>query len=221
MTNPRQSFFQKVYQDNLWTSEESASGYGSERWVCENLIRELPLVMKKYGVKSLLDAPCGDFNWMQHVNMRGVTYLGGDIVPEIIEQNNHKYGDSTTSFQVLDIVENKIPKVDMIFIRDLFIHCTLDLIVKSLHNIVNSGCSYIFLTQDTLDSRYPPEGNVELERAKDGVSYEFRFLNMTLAPFHLPAPLEIIYEAKEVWDGHKTMALWSRAQLIEAGFGKP
>ena len=41
---------------------------------------------------SLLDAPCGDFNWMRHVPLGGVSYTGADVVPELIARNRRDYG---------------------------------------------------------------------------------------------------------------------------------
>jgi len=38
-------------------------------------------------IKTLLDAPCGDGNWINKVDLSGITYIGADIVPEIIETN--------------------------------------------------------------------------------------------------------------------------------------
>jgi hypothetical protein len=40
--------------------------------------------MEAHDVKSLLDIPCGDFHWMRRVNLQGLSYVGADIVRELI-----------------------------------------------------------------------------------------------------------------------------------------
>ena len=46
-------------------------------------------LINQFKVTSILDAPCGDFYWMNHVmkNLK-IEYLGEDIVTEIINENN-------------------------------------------------------------------------------------------------------------------------------------
>ena len=44
--------------------------------------------IKKFKIKRLFDAPCGDFNWMPQV-LKGVEvdYIGSDIVEDLIVKN--------------------------------------------------------------------------------------------------------------------------------------
>jgi len=218
----RRAFFTKVFTENLWDSRESASGQGSEKWICRNLVAEMPEMFRALNVQSILDVPCGDFNWMQDViNQSGIAYIGGDIVPDLILRNTQAYGAKAVSFKEIDIVEDDLPRVDMIFVRDLFIHMSLDLISKALANIARSEAKYLMLTHDSCETRYPPEGNIELhegnaEMMPDGVSFQYRPLNMTVAPFHLPQPIYMIFEGFELWDGFKTMSVWTIEQLREA-----
>jgi len=51
------------------------SGNGSELDAVENLIKELPLLLKKYNIKIIIDAPCGDYNWMKNLNYEFESYL--------------------------------------------------------------------------------------------------------------------------------------------------
>jgi hypothetical protein len=36
----------------------------------------------------MLDAPCGDFNWMKEVDLSAVHYTGGDIVEPLVNSNH-------------------------------------------------------------------------------------------------------------------------------------
>lgn len=216
----RNKLFSEVYRQNLWRSAESVSGQGSAVWICEPLITQLPLLLQKYDIGSMLDIPCGDFNWMQHVRFPdGFTYIGGDIVPDMVADNNGRYRNDCLDFRVLDVVDDSLPSVDLIFIRDLFIHLTLSVCRRSIENIAMSDFEYAMFTHDPLSSRYPPTGNIELDRAKHGANYEFRPVSMRLPPFNFPAPLDSITEHRDhapVWQGQKQMALWSKEQIVMA-----
>ena len=61
------SIFTKIHDDNLWGSAESVSGSGSEFAYTKNLREKLPDLFSRYNIKKILDAPCGDFNWMRFV----------------------------------------------------------------------------------------------------------------------------------------------------------
>ena len=57
----RQRVFAGIYSQNLWGHAESVSGAGSSLTATERARRELPAIWQQYQVRSLLDAPCGDF----------------------------------------------------------------------------------------------------------------------------------------------------------------
>src|SRR3990167_7338614 len=84
----RRAVFGRAYDEpELWGSTESASGRGSELGATEALRTWLPELFQKLGVTSVLDAPCGDWNWMQHVDLAGIDYTGADIVASVIEHH--------------------------------------------------------------------------------------------------------------------------------------
>src|SRR5215212_9991686 len=65
--------FDQIVAENYWRDPESLSGAGSNLRQTETLRRELPGLLSKLSIRSLLDAPCGDFHWMQHVDLRGIS----------------------------------------------------------------------------------------------------------------------------------------------------
>ena len=72
--------FQRIHDTNLWGAAESPSGLGSEIDATAVLRAELPPLLARLGVTSLLDAPCGDAGWINRADL-GVRYVGVDIVP--------------------------------------------------------------------------------------------------------------------------------------------
>lgn len=55
----RQENFEKIYKSNIWGDKESLSGPGSNMEYTQNVRKLVSYVIKKYAIKSLLDAPCG------------------------------------------------------------------------------------------------------------------------------------------------------------------
>src|SRR6185369_10677934 len=83
--------FSEIYERNLWSDPESASGRGSTLQRTTVIRRVLPALLKDVGAESLLDAPCGDFNWMRSTELRSVKYIGADVVPKLIARNEQRY----------------------------------------------------------------------------------------------------------------------------------
>ncbi|CAE6935807.1 hypothetical protein [Paraburkholderia domus] len=79
-SNNTADVFRDIYLGKKWHSAESVSGWGSEQGNTERFVRELPDLASRYNVTSVLDVPCGDFNWMRHVDLGDIDYIGADFV---------------------------------------------------------------------------------------------------------------------------------------------
>ena len=84
--------FDKIYTNNFWSAgqSESVSGRGSTLSGTVKIRKILPALWKKYNVKTFLDVPCGDFNWMKEVDKKNIVYIGGDIVKSMVDENVKK-----------------------------------------------------------------------------------------------------------------------------------
>ena len=139
--------FDEIYDSNYWGSDESRSGRGSTLAATETIRAFLPKLFKKYKIKSMLDVPCGDFNWMGHVDMNGVSYVGGDIATKAIADNSKKYGKrKNTKFLVLNIIKDKLPAADLIFCKDCLQHLSYESVKKAIVNFKRSGAKYLLVT---------------------------------------------------------------------------
>ncbi|MGV2915525.1 class I SAM-dependent methyltransferase [Streptomyces alfalfae] len=188
-----QETFSKIYGSGAWTlvedgvpgdDAESHSGLGSNLAQTAALRAELPILLAELGVSSVLDAPCGDFYWMSKVDLGIDTYIGADIVPELIERNQKNYARTNLDFRVLDLTRDRLPQVDLVFSRDCLVHLGDDDIHRALENIRRSGSMYLAATTFT-------------ERAKNADDIEaggWRPLNLQRAPFLLPEPIRLINE---------------------------
>ncbi len=196
--------FNTIYQENAWGNSESKSGEGSEVYMAQELINQLPVLLKKYKIKSFLDLPCGDFNWMQHVAIGEAQYIGADIVGDMVDNNQKEYADEKRGFKKLDLTSDPLDKVDVIFIRDCLVHLTYLQIKDAFANIKKADIKYILITS------YPKS-----DTNYDIVTGGWRKLNFENAPFKFPPPLDFIDEKCEegAYFADKVMALWKVSDL--------
>lgn len=190
--------FSEIYKHNLWGGAESVSGPGSSLYESQKLIDKLPLLFDLFEIKSILDAPCGDFHWMKHVPKHNIMYTGVDIVNELIKNNSYKYASKQICFTVKDIIEDELPAVDLIICRDGLVHLSFIQIKKAIENFKKSGSTYLLTTHFPL-----------LAENRDIKTGEWRPLNFCLDPFYYPQPILVIKETTSI----KTMALWKLSDL--------
>lgn len=200
----RESAFSTIFRENRWQSAESISGSGSTIEATSMLTEALPALLARFDTKVFLDAPCGDFNWMQHVSMPGVRYIGGDIVPEIVEGLRQKYATDLRGFQTLDFVSDALPAADIWLCRHVFFHLSEADIFKALTNFALSQIRYILV--DNVD--FIPTG-------ADIRSGGFRRVNLRLPPFNLPKPLARLANTNPP-QAPEYLNLWSRQQVAAA-----
>ncbi|WP_242202501.1 class I SAM-dependent methyltransferase [Aestuariivivens insulae] len=191
--------FTYIYNTNYWSGHQSISGGGSDLHHTQVVIDQISRLIKEFKFSSILDVPCGDFIWMQHVDLLGCNYTGGDIVEALIQENIEKYKhDKNIRFQVIDLLKDDLPKSDILINRDGLVHLSFDDIFKALGNIKNSGCNYL------LSTTFPNH-----KENKDIVTGDWRPLNLEEAPFYFGSPLKLIKEKYQHPDYHdKSLGLW-------------
>ena len=198
--------FTEIYETNYWNSAESISGEGSEMKQVAVLIQELNQLIKNKQIKTLLDIPCGDFNWMKKVDLSEVEYCGADIVESLVKKNTEENKDSKNlRFEVLDLMRDNLPKSDLIIVRACLVHLSYDDIFKSIENIKKSGSKYLFTTT------YPAH-----KINFDIVTGDWRRLNLLEKPFSFPEPILVINENCTEGNGEfadKSMLLWEISQI--------
>lgn len=201
------SIFTDIYNKNAWRSNESVSGPGSTLEFTTQLRTVLPRIFEKYDIKSVVDAPCGDFNWMKEVDRSVLDfYIGVDVVSQLIAKNKDLYEDGNTKFQILDITSDTIPRSDLIICRDCLFHFSNKDIFKTLTNFKNSGASYLLTTTHT-----------DVTRNKNIITGGFSLVNLEQKPFNFPKALEYLDDRGKYPAGHvqynRKLGLWKLADL--------
>ena len=170
---------QYITEGGSWNKEsclinnkiETYSGPGSLLQNTGNLINELNIFNKEYNIKSIVDIPCGDFNYMKEVNLNGVIYQGFDISKNAINLNLI-YKSDNISFNVLDATKSDINYADLIICKDLFLHLSF----KDINLILSKiKCKYFAV------SRYNNGINKNIDK-ESGLSA--RDLDISNPPFN-------------------------------------
>jgi hypothetical protein len=135
------------------------------------------------------------------------SYIGADIVREMINSLNVKFGGCAVSFMHLDLIEEKFPLADLMICRDLLFHLSFEDTVKVLRNFLASGIPYILTSTHVMDTRY---SNIDI------VSGEFRLIDLFAPPYNFPSnPFARI----EDWvppHPRRQLCLWSRDQVMKS-----
>ena len=197
--------FARIYQTNLWFDAESRSGTGSNLDETAQLRASLPHLLRHLNTRRLLDVPCGDFNWMSHVDLSGIEYIGGDIVQPLIEANRERYESAVRRFLKVDVINGPLPQADVILCRDCLVHFSFANIIAAFGTIKASGAEYLLTT--TFPAR---------EVNKNIVDGDWRPLNLEASPFRLTAPIEVIIEGCTEEGGayaDKALAVWRVSDL--------
>jgi hypothetical protein len=172
--------FTNIHDKNHWQSKGTISGPGSELAETEDVRALLPALIQRLGIRTLLDAPCGDFYWMSQVDLGSCSYIGAEVVPGLVESNEKNFGTRNRSFIFADLTRDDLPKADMILCRDCLIHMNFRDAKATLSNLRRSGSKYLLTTSDPSVTENRP--------IKTG---EYHSINLELPPFSMGMPLEV------------------------------
>ena len=200
-----QERFARIYSTNLWSDPESRSGVGSRLDSTRALRAELPRALRQLEARVLLDVPCGDFTWMEHVDLSGIEYIGGDIVPSIVEENRRLYARESVRFVELDLTKDVLPDADILLCRDALVHLSYANIRAVLANVARSNIRFVLMTS------FP--GRRDNYDVADG---DWRPLDFQAPPFSFPEPRLTIVEKCEEEGGSysdKSLLAWRVGDL--------
>lgn len=168
--------FTTIHRYNLWANPESVSGDGSSLLYTEHLRSELPKLISSLRIKTILDAPCGDFNWfnkMLNESKINLNYTGIDIVKPLITKNQSLYNvPGTIKFECANILRHKLDEYDAVLSRDFIFHLSFRDSQKFLLSFYESKSNYL------ITSSYP-----NVEKNTDIHSGQFREINLFQPPY--------------------------------------
>jgi len=201
-----ESVFGRIHAAREWGSG-SVSGPGSELDRTAGLRRELPGLLAELGVETLLDAGCGDFGWLAPAPLPVRTYIGVEVVPELLADVSREHTKPGRRFIRADITRDRLPPADLVLCRDVLIHFPDRDVVRALANFRRTGARWILTT--AFRDR-PHTDPIAL-----GAS---RTLDFEAPPFQFPPPQRTLPDIPIVDRDlylDKRLALWELSALGE------
>jgi SAM-dependent methyltransferase len=172
--------FARIYEQNRWNGTETKAGPGSTMAATERLRAELPEVMARWGITSVLDAGCNEALWVPELP----GYIGIDIVPSAIAAAKAHHPDR--AYRVGDICTDELPRVAAVLCRDALQHLPLVDGLAAIANFRRAGAWVLFA------------GSHRGRKNRDVPVGGFYEVNLQEAPFHLGPPIWQV--ADGYWD---------------------
>ncbi len=201
--------FSAIHATRTWGDCESSSGPGSTRERAASFLPDLIDLVQSLHISTLLDAPCGDFNWAEPLSDSVERYIGIDVVPALIEANRRRWSSGRRRFLCRDIVRQRLPPADLVLCRDALVHLSHSDIFTAIGNLRRTGAGYLIATTFLGDRSNP-----------DIDTGDWRPLNMERPPFSFPPALALVDERCHHTGGiyaDKRLALW-RFQDLPSSF---
>jgi hypothetical protein len=200
--------FDAIFRSNGWGSDESVSGPGSTADATAQLRAALPEIFRRLNITSVLDAGCGDLNWMRQLDYVFERYIGIDVVEPLIARHRLASWPAGYEFRQASLTDYAGPALDAVFSRDVLVHLPFALVQKAIAHWVSLGFRALFLTSF-------PRTTIN----RDCAIGAWRPLNLELPPFNFPRP------KIEIWEGavlegtpfaDKSVCVWEASALVQA-----
>ncbi len=202
--------FTEIWRLNVWGNDQSVSGSGSTLAATVGLREALPRLFEQFGIRSILDAPCGDFGWMNEVLgafPRSLDYTGGDIVVPLVAELQARHGREGVRFMPVDLTRTALPRADILICRDCLFHLSYRDTRAALANFVASGIPWLLTTTHRNEGAF---GNHDIDTG------DFRRIDLFSAPYNLPREVAFRFDDWCAPDPVREMCLWSRDHVRRA-----
>lgn len=165
--------FLKIYKYKTWKTDKNLSGTSSDLFIAKYYALKLREFFIRKKIKSVFDCGCGEFMFMDMaLKDLKLKYIGGDLVNNILFKN--KINFPRYKFIEFDILKDKLPKVQLLHIRDCLFHFSFIDIHKALNNFCNSKIKFLLITSH----------NSLILKNYDIVTGDFRYLDFSKKPFY-------------------------------------
>ena len=202
--------FKGHYDGQLCRLGSSVSGPGSDDAETATIREALPAIFREFGVRTLVDVPCGDANWITRIDDELERYTGINVVEALIAEVAARYAAPHRTFLVGDLCRDPVPQADAVLCRDCLVHLPFGGIRAALDNIRASGATWL-ITTTYPDHRW----NFDCALGR------WRALNLCARPFSFPPPDRLIAErpnperANNVGESvDKSLGVWRVADLF-------
>jgi SAM-dependent methyltransferase len=200
--------FGRIYATDEWTG---GSGQGSRVAATQRYRAVLETIVGAVDVRSVVDVGCGDWEFSQLVDWSGVSYLGLDVVPDVIERNRARFGGPRVAFELRDGVNESLPTSDLLICKDVLQHWPIDAIRQFLAT-TRSAHRYVLLTNDVSSVHCPPE------RLNSDVPVGgWRTIDLELSPFGVRPAWRLDLDIGGEWTKRMLLLVRARSRPLARG----
>jgi SAM-dependent methyltransferase len=143
------AIFEHIYRMRIWGTAEGEkyfSGEGSIEDVVKPYNDFVGAYIKQHQITSVVDLGCGDFRASRMIDLGDASYIGVDVVKDVIRINSQKYQSQRTRFLCLDIIHDELPEAELCLIKQVLQHlCDKDIqgilakLAKYQHVLIMDG----------------------------------------------------------------------------------
>eukprot|EP00747_Dinoflagellata_sp_TGD_P022626 gnl/TRDRNA2_/TRDRNA2_129233_c0_seq1.p1 gnl/TRDRNA2_/TRDRNA2_129233_c0~~gnl/TRDRNA2_/TRDRNA2_129233_c0_seq1.p1 ORF type:complete len:321 (-),score=42.79 gnl/TRDRNA2_/TRDRNA2_129233_c0_seq1:47-904(-) len=210
--------FQGIYAGTEWGGDV-LSGLGSREDTTKPFCAFLEAFLRGAGIRSVVDGGCGHWpsGYQRFIDWCGVSYLGVDVVPRVIEDNREYFsrpsrlaahGVRRAEFAVADCCD-ELPAADLLMVKDVLMHLpnrSVRSFIASHIKLHAPSYRYIMLVHNEMPINFRSKIDI-----KPGQLMPF---DISQPPFN--APFTSIFRWKS--DEPKVVQLWD-ASMFKAGDG--
>lgn len=133
-SRPPTEIFSEIYRNNMWGGRpgEFYSGDGSGDEISAAYVQTVRRYIETHDVRSVVDLGCGDFRVGAQLLRPGLSYIGVDVVPALVESHQRTFARDGVSFEVGDIIDGELPKGELYLLRQVLQHLSNDQINRVL-----------------------------------------------------------------------------------------
>ncbi|MGH7685306.1 MAG: class I SAM-dependent methyltransferase [Candidatus Dormibacteria bacterium] len=173
-TSPR-DVFERIYEVDHW---KGGSGVGSAPEATQRYREVLRRVLDELHIRSVVDLGCGDWQCSGLVDWSGIDYVGVDVVPGVIRNNELAHGAGNISFLCRDALRKTLPAAELLIAKDVLQHWRNRDIIRFLGGGLRRY-RYALLTNDISSVHWQAAVNTDIETGA------WRTLDLTQSPFNM------------------------------------
>jgi len=114
--------FGDIYRNSWWGK---GSGPGSAPDYTSGYRQALDGFLRANDIKSVIDIGCGDWQFSRLIDWHGADYVGFDVVPALIEENNRRFAQANVRFVEMPTDYEQLPAADLALCKDVMQHLSL------------------------------------------------------------------------------------------------
>lgn len=200
------AIFRHIYDTEHW---QGGSGAGSRSDATVAYRRVVERLISARDVRTVVDVGCGDWEFSQLIDWSSVTYVGLDVVPELIDRNRAKFQEPNVRFECEDVRKSlALPSADVLLCKDVLQHWPIGWIQDFLAR-TRPRYRYRLLTNDIASLHCPPGAlNSPINPG------EWRTLDLESAEFGQMAAWRRDYDLRGEWTKRILLLVagWYRVQ---------